>query len=551
MVNSNSAGNGEPRKEWRIGDTIYTNFLDYDRAQGERLRRIAIKLGFKPEEWDALPPVTAENFHLWAADPKRIDQPLGKPYRVVSAAELDAGNDQPRYLIPGILAAGEAGGIYGPAKSLKTSLAADLLISLASGTPFLGRFPVPEPGKVLFFSCRAGLAGMQSLARRICRERGLSLASLENFALSSDLADRDRGVDLRAFRALLQREKPICVVIDPVGLAVSADKRRDRFALGDLFGQLGELCHSLGIALLVVPPCKRSTRLGRPATLDDVAGNGFAELSAQWLLVSRRRAYESDSGHHELWLSAGNGAGHQGLWALDVEEGRAPAVPDEGPIAPVDPDSRTWKTTLSSVAWAEARADEQEAQRKEEHRLRRWAATCACHRVRVLKHLIGYPEGRTANGIRDTLGINGVRIKEILERLIREGLVETVELEHAKRTDILYRLAVKDDLSIGRGTAPPPGATGAGSLAVPESAGSLECLRGAREKSGPETCADAPDSPSPPAPLPRGERGEECAAAPDAAETPRAAEKSGPDTLAEGDTSADSVSPGDSEELRS
>jgi AAA domain len=564
MVRRNQADENELPPWSMLWSKFYTNYADYLRARQRIRRELDIKRGVKPEDLEPLLEIpdwaTPENFNP-DEQPKRIDQPLGKPYGVVSAAELDAGNYQPRYLIPGILAAGEAGGIYGPTKSLKTSLAADLLISLASGTPFLGRFAVPEPGKVLFFSCRAGLAGMQSLARRICRERGVSLASLENLAFSSDPSVLERGVDLRAFRALLVREKPVCVVIDPAGLAVSGEKRRDPFALGDLMGPLGEMCRSLGCALLVVHHCKRSTKVGRPATLDDVAGAGFAEFSAQWLLVSRRRAYDPASGHHELWLSSGNGAGHQGLWALDVEEGSAPPLADEGPIVPVDPESRTWKTTLRSVAWAETQADEQAAQRKEERRQRYWAATYACHRKRVLKHLICYPEGRTANGIRDTLGLNGVRAKQILEQLIYEGRVETFEIEHGKRTDIFYRLAVKHDLSI-RGMAP-AGAAGAGSHGELEPAGSSDCC-GAREKSGPgtlstplaetgEECSAAPGAaippaaPSPPTPLPQGERGEERAASQDAAEVPRAAEKSGPDTLAGGDTRADSVPPGDSE----
>src|SRR5580704_16187778 len=51
-----------------------------------------------------------------------------------TAAQLNSGQFETRYLIPGILAAAQPGGIYGAFKTLKTSLTADLLISLASGT---------------------------------------------------------------------------------------------------------------------------------------------------------------------------------------------------------------------------------------------------------------------------------------------------------------------------------------------------------------------------------------------------------------------------------
>jgi hypothetical protein len=574
MVRANRAKkNDKPDRVWMLGSRTFTSYPEYLRARERAKRQLEAKFGktFWPPieipDW-----ATPENFGLDGKPPKLIDQPLDSRERLVSAAELDAGNYQARYLIPGILAAGEPGGIYGPAKSLKTSLAADLLISLASGTPFLGRFPVPEPGKVIFFSCRAGLAGMQSLARRICRERGLSLAALSNFSLSTDLPQLDRGDDLVSLCNLVEREKPVCVVIDPAGLALTAEKRRDRFYLGAVLDVLGEVFRSVGCALLVVHHCKRSTKVGRPATLDDVAGSGFAEFSAQWLLLSRRRAADPASGHHELWLSAGNGAGHQGLWALDIEEGNAPPVPEEGPIAPADPESRTWKTTLHSAAWAEARADEQWAQAKEDRRLRRWKATYACHRARVLKYLIAYPNGRTANGIRDALGINGIRMKRILDELLEEGLLETGEIKHPNRTDIVYLRTLKCTApapGAGRGTAPAPGAAGAGSHGMPESAGTSD-PRGAREKSGPHTRHDTevrhvPNAPSPrppflgkvndardddaldanrlPSPLAGkgpGLRGT------DGQITPPAAEKSGPDTFASGHESEDSMPPGSS-----
>jgi hypothetical protein len=64
-----------------------------------------------------------------------------------TASQLNSGLFETRYLIPGILVAGQPGGIFGAFKTLKTSLAADLLISLASGTPFLGEFPVAQAGR--------------------------------------------------------------------------------------------------------------------------------------------------------------------------------------------------------------------------------------------------------------------------------------------------------------------------------------------------------------------------------------------------------------------
>jgi len=115
-----------------------------------------------------------------------------------TAAQLNSGRFETRYLIPGVLTAAQPGGIFGAFKTLKTSLTADLLISLASGTPFLGHFPVAEPGRTLFLSGESGLAALQSIARRIAAARGLSLETLDNFELSPKLPNLDSPDDVRA-----------------------------------------------------------------------------------------------------------------------------------------------------------------------------------------------------------------------------------------------------------------------------------------------------------------------------------------------------------------
>ena len=338
MVNANENG----QKTWTLAGQTFTSFPEFVRAQDRRVAEFLRRCGGEPKA-DEIPErvvpdwATPENFDPEPEWPmaEAIEEALNNRFRLLNASQLNSSQHETRYLIPGILAAGQPGGIYGAAKTLKTSLAADLLISLASGTPFLGRFPVTEPGRVLFLSGESGLDALQSIARRICQERGLSLESLDNFVVSPDLPRLDRPVDLMALRELVEREKPVCVVIDPIYLALDSSKSRNLFAMGAMLRPLAELCESTGCAVLVVHHAKRSHKAGSPPTLEDIAWSGFAEFSAQWLLVSRRRPFEPETGHHELWLSAGGRSGHHGLWALDVDEGSfLPPLPDDGPILP-------------------------------------------------------------------------------------------------------------------------------------------------------------------------------------------------------------------------
>ncbi len=360
-----------------------------------------------------------------------------KRFRLLTAAQLNAGQYETRSLIPGVLTAGQPGGIFGAFKSLKTSIAADLLISLASGTPFLGRFPVPEPGRVLFLSGESGLAALQSIARRICAERGLSLDSLDNFKLSPDLPRLDRPSDVAALKQLVEDEKPVCVVIDPAYLALGGDQSRNLFAMGSLLHPLAELCESTGCTVLVVHHCKRSSKLGDPATLDDIAWSGFAEFSAQWLLLSRRRPYDPGTGHHELWLSAGSRAGDHGLWELDVDEGVVQ-----------EPKGRTWKPAVRPVTSLQALTDERWVAATEDRNQRRRALSFDCQCQRTLEFLSAYPDGRTARSIRDTLGFSGDRINRLLDWLIEKGhVVKTTDKIDWRRPIVTYSRVQIVDLS--------------------------------------------------------------------------------------------------------
>jgi hypothetical protein len=279
---------------------------------------------------------------------------------------------------------------------------------------------------VLFLSGESGLPALQSIARRICAQRGLSLDSLDNFRLSRDLPRLDRPGDVQALKQLIETEKPVCVVIDPAYLAIGGDHSRNLFAMGQLLRPLTELCESTGCTVLVVHHCKRSSKVGDPATLDDIALSGFAEFSAQWLLLSRRRQFDPGTGKHELWLTGGSRAGHHGLWELDVDEGTLDQPPTNG-------DGRVWKTTLRAVASAEAQADERLAAAGEERRLRRRAVAFGNQRQRVWELLAAYPDGCNATVIRDALGVNGERMKRILQVLVDEGMVQKTEEQIDRR----------------------------------------------------------------------------------------------------------------------
>jgi len=446
------------QNSWLVGGRTYSDFAEAVRAQDLRLKDFFRRAGISEEELEALPErvipegATAENYDPESEWPisAELDKLFGQKFRLLTAAQLNS-TSETRYLIPGVLAAGQLGGIFGAFKTLKTSLAADLLISLASGTPFLGHFPVTQPGRVLFLSGESGLPALKSMARRICAERGLSLDTLENFVCSPDVPRLGDPFDMMAFTELVEREKPVCVVIDPSFLALGggrggragAKKSKSLFEIGQLLRPLTELCESTGCTVLVVHHCKQARKVGDPTTLEDLAGSGFAEFSAQWLLVSRRRPFDPvpgqhGTGHHELWLTTGSRAGDQGLWELDVDESAAD-----------QPGGRRWKTAVRPLTSATTAADERFVAAREDCNLRRRALAFDRQCQRLLELLAAYPDGRTARFIRDTLGMSGDRINRVLDSLIEKGHVVKVEdrLIDRRRPIVTYARVQVSDLS--------------------------------------------------------------------------------------------------------
>jgi hypothetical protein len=374
-------------------------------------------------------------------------------FRIFGAPQLNSSQFATRYLIPGILTAGQPGGLFGAFKTLKTSLTADLLISLASGTPFLDHFPVAEPGPTLFLSGESGLAALQSIARRICAARGLSIDTLDNFMLSPDLPRLDNSTHLRALARIIRAKKLVCVAIDPAYLAVRQEDARNLFAMGARLRPLAEVCASTGCTVLVVHHCKRSRLLpGDPATLDDIAWSGFAEFSAQWLMLARRRRFEPDTGRHELWLSAGGRAGHHGQWAVDVEEGRnnGVAIDERLPASPpTNGDGRVWKVVLQPAESVKAQLDMRDVEAFEDRRQRQIATTNQRHRRRILEVLANKPAGETARYFRDTLSLSTQRTAQVLGALLDDGLIVPAEVVKRDRKEDGYRLAPAQNISGG------------------------------------------------------------------------------------------------------
>ena len=82
-----------------------------------------------------------------------------------------------RWLVDELWGEKAVGLIGGVPKSFKTFLGLDLAVSVASGTPALGHFPVECRGPVLIYLAEDALGDLQDRVSGICSHRGLDLAT--------------------------------------------------------------------------------------------------------------------------------------------------------------------------------------------------------------------------------------------------------------------------------------------------------------------------------------------------------------------------------------
>ncbi len=171
--------------------------------------------------------------------------------RVQRVAEIDAPDQSRPWLVRSLWASSAVGILGGPPKCGKTWLGLDLAISVASGTPCLGAFPVDSKGPTLVYLAEDSLDTARQRVEGICRHRGLDIRGLDLYLITEPALRLDREADLHKLAATLTKIAPRLLLLDPFVRL----HRRDENSSADVSGLLGDLRllqrnHNLAIVLV-------------------------------------------------------------------------------------------------------------------------------------------------------------------------------------------------------------------------------------------------------------------------------------------------------------
>jgi len=349
--------------------------------------------------------------------------------QVLSNREFLEASYDLRHLVKDCLIQGQPGVVGGRSKCCKTLVALDLALSVASGTPFLGHFEVPQPENVGFFSFESGPATLQLNFYRMALARGLSPDDIFDLPIFWQHEHRPCLSDashIGALGELVAKHDLRLLVVDPLYLTLfgpdDAPKSGDLFFMGQRLAGLGDLSLATGATVLVLHHFRKSAIQDNdePAGLEELSMSGVGEFVRQWILLQRRETYAND-GTHQLWARIGGSAGHSGLYGLTITES--------------DSQGRPWSTSVERVqdvrqeikATRESRRAADREKKDDENRRR------------LLEVMERFPQGETQRTLRAAAGLSGDSFSKAILSLLEEGLAIVCEVEKGRRTLEGYR----------------------------------------------------------------------------------------------------------------
>src|SRR5271156_5001558 len=190
-----------------------------------------------------------------------IHVPLELPLPVVRVGDIQNQENAQRWLVEGLWCASSVGVIGGAPKCAKTWLGLDIALSVATGTPCLGKYNVPERGPVLVYLAEDALRAVRERVDGMARHRGLDLEEVEIHVITAPVLrlDQDRG-STRLWETA-RRLRPRLLLLDPLVRLHGIDENRAG-EVAELLGYFRSLQRELGLSVLLVHHTRKNAADG-------------------------------------------------------------------------------------------------------------------------------------------------------------------------------------------------------------------------------------------------------------------------------------------------
>jgi len=180
---------------------------------------------------------------------------------VAHVSELEKGNGTAGWLIDRLWTAGGVGILAGHPKSLKTYVALEMAVSVASGSPCFRTFPVSVQGPALVYAAEDSPSNLRSRLESLAAQRNLRLEKLDLRVITANFIRLDHPQDQMRLHETVLLYRPALLVLDPLVRLHSQDENQAG-PMAALLGYLRHLQRSTATAVLIVHHLRKGGNTG-------------------------------------------------------------------------------------------------------------------------------------------------------------------------------------------------------------------------------------------------------------------------------------------------
>jgi RecA-family ATPase len=205
---------------------------------------------------------------------------------VVRVGEIRSEDNAQRWLVEGLWGSSSVGVIGGAPKCAKTWLGLDMALSVATGTPCLGKYAVPESGPVLVYLAEDALPIVRERVQGMTRHRGLDLAAVEIHVITAPVLRLDRDRDRARLWETAKRLRPRLLLLDPLVRLHGVDEN-NAGEVAELLAYFRSLQRQLDLSVLLVHHTRKNAA-GGVAAGQGLRGSGDIHAFGDSNLYLRR-----------------------------------------------------------------------------------------------------------------------------------------------------------------------------------------------------------------------------------------------------------------------
>ena len=134
-------------------------------------------------------------------------------------------------------------------------------LSVATGTPCLGKYAVPEPGPVLVYLAEDALLVVRERVEGMARHRGLDLDQVEIYVITAPVLRLDRDRDRTRLWETARRLRPRLLLLDPLVRLHGIDENHAG-EVAELLAYFRSLQRQLGLSVVLVHHTRKNAADG-------------------------------------------------------------------------------------------------------------------------------------------------------------------------------------------------------------------------------------------------------------------------------------------------